>query len=150
MDATSSSSSSTGSIRLHVPTNSLLVPNAAALLGFISGLTNAANLASLQFTAENAHRQPTTVKGWYFYQKTKNYKVIWAGFKGGFINGSKLGAWTAAFVAAQEGLDKVLIGNHLEPHQGRRAACGAVSGASFAFIISKLCEHSPTTAANCD
>jgi hypothetical protein len=49
------------------------------LLGFIRGSRE----AGLQFLAENAHRQPTTVRGWYFYNKTKNYQMIWSGLKMG-------------------------------------------------------------------
>ena len=47
------------------------VPLAGFGLGFVSGLYHAANRSSLVFMAENAHRRPDTVQGWYFYNKTK-------------------------------------------------------------------------------
>lgn len=39
--------------------------------------------AGLRFLAENAHNPPKTVRGWYFYNKTKNYRMMWAGLRDG-------------------------------------------------------------------
>ncbi|GAA5831783.1 hypothetical protein JCM11251_003880 [Rhodosporidiobolus azoricus] len=83
----------------------VVIPVAAFVFGFTSGLVSSSKLASKQFLAENAHRLPTTVQGWYFYQKTKNYRVLYSGLKGGFRTGLRLGAWTTAFVTLQDGLD---------------------------------------------
>lgn len=47
------------------------IPLAAAILGFSTGFYQAAKRAGLVFMAENAHRRPDTVQGWYFYNKTK-------------------------------------------------------------------------------
>lgn len=41
----------------------VLVPLAASVFGFTSGLLNSSKLAARQFLAENAHRLPTTVQG---------------------------------------------------------------------------------------
>ncbi|EFP80670.1 uncharacterized protein PGTG_06626 [Puccinia graminis f. sp. tritici CRL 75-36-700-3] len=51
---------------------------------------------------ENLHRLPQTRANWFFFQKTKNYKVILGGFKGGLRTGAKLGAWTAGFCTLKE------------------------------------------------
>ncbi|GAA5902091.1 hypothetical protein JCM6882_006699 [Rhodosporidiobolus microsporus] len=83
----------------------VVIPVSAFVFGFTSGLVSSSKLASKQFLAENAHRLPTTVQGWYFYQKTKNYRVLYSGLKGGFRTGVRLGAWTTAFVMLQDGLD---------------------------------------------
>lgn len=47
------------------------LPLTAFGLGFLTGMYNSANKAGLVFMAENAHRRPDTVQGWYFYNKTK-------------------------------------------------------------------------------
>lgn len=51
-------------IDLHVPSNLLIVPTAAAVVGFALGMRREGGKARLRFLAENAHRQPTTVQGW--------------------------------------------------------------------------------------
>ncbi|TXT03840.1 hypothetical protein VHUM_04361 [Vanrija humicola] len=60
--------------------------------------------ARLRFLAENAHRQPTTVQGWYFYTKTRNYRVFFAGLRGGSKYALGLGTAAALFVAVDEGV----------------------------------------------
>lgn len=49
----------------------LAIPATAFAIGFGAGLYQAAKRSSLVFMAENAHRRPDTVQGWYFYNKTK-------------------------------------------------------------------------------
>ncbi|KAK0528832.1 hypothetical protein OC834_003912 [Tilletia horrida] len=78
---------------------SMRIPLTALGLGFVSGCFTSASRASRVFMAENAHRQPDTVQGWYFYNKTKNYKVLLAGAKGGAGTALKLGAWATSWVA---------------------------------------------------
>ncbi|CAH7685788.1 hypothetical protein BY996DRAFT_7073675 [Phakopsora pachyrhizi] len=74
----------------------------AAIIGFASGATTSAKFSGLQFTAENLHRLPKTKADWYFFQKTKNYKVILGGIFGGFKVGAKLGFWTSGFCCLKE------------------------------------------------
>ncbi|KAK4058127.1 hypothetical protein OIO90_000866 [Microbotryomycetes sp. JL221] len=83
----------------------ILIPFAASVFGFVSGLLTSSRLAARQFLAENAHRLPTTVQGWYFYQKTKNYRVMYYGLLGGFKTGGRIGLWTASFVGLQNAID---------------------------------------------
>lgn len=127
---------------MHLPPNLLSIPALSTLVGFISGLASSAQLSSLQFTAENAHRQPRTLRGWYFYQKTKNYKVIWAGVKGGLRKGGLLGGWTTAFVGLQEGIDAAAAAAAQSDwqFQGRRTASGALSGTLVALAMSSICK----------
>lgn len=61
----------------------------------------------MQYLAENAHRPPKTVEGWYFYHKTKNYRVMARGFQAGAQYGAKLAALTLCFVCA-EGLADII------------------------------------------
>lgn len=49
----------------------MTIPLFAFALGFVPATYTAASRASLVFMAENAHRRPDTVQGWYFYNKTK-------------------------------------------------------------------------------
>ena len=78
-------------IRLNIATRFYLVPCAAFTVGSVIGLVRGGRTASLRFLAENVHRAPTTVQGWYFYNKTKNYKVILGGLKGAGLEGGRLG-----------------------------------------------------------
>lgn len=81
----------------------ILVPTSCAMMiGFASGATTAGKLGGYQFVVENLHRLPKTRANWFFFQKTKNYKVILAGLKGGLKTGAKLGGWTATFCSLKE------------------------------------------------
>ncbi|KLO11259.1 hypothetical protein SCHPADRAFT_792456, partial [Schizopora paradoxa] len=79
-------------IRLHIPQRYLVLPATAGLLGLSLGMMRGGRHASLQYLAENAHRQPRTVEGWYFYKKTKNYRVMWGALKEGGRESIRLGA----------------------------------------------------------
>lgn len=108
----------------------LLIPTSAATFGFVSGLLSGAKKSSLQFLAENAHRQPTTLQGWYFYNKTKNYHVALGGVRAGLFTAAKLGAWTSGFVAMKEGASKAGLG---------RIESGATSGTLLAVVATLIC-----------
>lgn len=115
----------------------LLVPVCASSFGFVSGLLTASQRASLQFLAENAHRQPSTLQGWYFYNKTKNYRVALVGLAGGLKTAGRLGLWTSAFVGVQETLASA--GTSLGM---REVHAGAASGTLLAVAASALCQFS--------
>ncbi|CDS82114.1 uncharacterized protein SPSC_02934 [Sporisorium scitamineum] len=84
-----------------VLTISPVLPSTAFGLGLISGVLTSGKRAGLVFMAENAHRLPDTVQGWYFYSKTKNYKVLLGAAKGGLKQGTRLGIWTTGFCFAE-------------------------------------------------
>ena len=61
----------------------LVLPVVCASAGMALGVYRGGRMARLRFLAENAHRAPKTVKGWYFYNKTKNYRMMYGGLKEG-------------------------------------------------------------------
>jgi len=79
----------------------------AVALGSAIGIMRGGREASLRFLAENAHRPPRTVQGWYFYKKTKNYRVAWGALKGAGKEATRLGAITGTYVVLEEGMDRV-------------------------------------------
>lgn len=85
----------------------VLMTSIGALWGFAIGSYLGGKQTSFQYLAENAHRLPTTVQGWYFYHKTKNYKVILGGIKRGARMAIPTGAICLAYGAIEAGLDDV-------------------------------------------
>ncbi|KAH7916733.1 hypothetical protein BJ138DRAFT_1131728 [Hygrophoropsis aurantiaca] len=83
-----------------------ILPASAALVGTLIGSVRGSRLASLRFLAENAHRPPTTIRGWYLYNKTKNYKRMAAGLKSGGGNAMKLGVSALVWVGIEDGLER--------------------------------------------
>jgi hypothetical protein len=49
---------------ISVPSNLIILPSVAGVVGFLLGARRGGAAARLRFLAENAHRQPTTVQGW--------------------------------------------------------------------------------------
>ncbi|KIR27147.1 hypothetical protein I309_03857 [Cryptococcus deuterogattii LA55] len=91
-----------GAISLTVPTNLIMLPAAAALVGLSIGFIRGGSRARLRFLVENAHRKPKTVQGWYFYTKTRNYRVFFGALKAGGKYALGLGGATAGFVLVDE------------------------------------------------
>ncbi|PWN90480.1 hypothetical protein FA10DRAFT_266951 [Acaromyces ingoldii] len=83
------------------------IPVTGFALGFCAGMYQSANRASLVFMAENAHRRPDTVQGWYFYNKTKNYRVLLAAVVGGLRTGARVGVWTLAWVGLERAMGEL-------------------------------------------
>lgn len=94
-------------IRVNIPSRFYLLPGSAILLGLTLGFVRGSRTASLRFLAENVHRPPTTVQGWYFYNKTKNYRVIMGGLKEAGAEGAKLGTTAAGWVCFEEGMERL-------------------------------------------
>lgn len=118
------------SIHLTIPPRFYLVPGTAVIVGTAIGLIRGSQTASLQFLAENVHRPPTTVQGWYFYNKTKNYKVLLGGLKGAGKEASKLAMVALGWMSIEEGLERVGWGQAKE--------VGAAVGTAGMF--SAVCE----------
>jgi hypothetical protein len=53
-----------GAISIHLPTSFLVLPPVAGLIGLGIGMSRGGSRARLRFLAENAHRPPTTYRGW--------------------------------------------------------------------------------------
>ncbi|KAG1753813.1 uncharacterized protein EDB91DRAFT_1099953, partial [Suillus paluster] len=81
-----------------------ILPASAAFVGVFIGAVRGSRLASLRFLAENAHRPPKTIRGWYLYNKTKNYKRMAAGLKSGGKDAAKLGVTGLVWVGIEDGL----------------------------------------------
>jgi hypothetical protein len=93
-------------IHLTIPPRMYQIPLTAVGLGCAIGIMRGGRAASLRFLAENAHRPPKTVQGWYFYKKTKNYRVMWGALKGAAREGARLGAITGVYVGVEEGANR--------------------------------------------
>lgn len=117
-------------IRLNVPQRYLVVPSVCALTGLSIGLMRGSREEGLRFLAENAHRAPTTVKGWYLYKKTKNYRMLWGGMKSGGKQALRLGVIGMTWAGLEDGMERVGAGEVKE--------VGAGLGTSILF--SALCE----------
>jgi len=101
-------------IKVNVPRRVVMVPMAGMIMGGAIGVMRGGRAASLRFLAENAHRAPKTVEGWYFYKKTKNYRVMWGGLKGGVQGGGKVGGLAGVYVGLEEGLKWAGLGGWKE------------------------------------
>ena len=112
-------------IRVNIPQRVLLVPGTAFIVGSAIGLVRGGRTASLRFLAENAHRPPKTVQGWYFYNKTKNYRVMLGGLKGAGMDGIRLGAIGLCYV----GLESAIVWGEL-----KEIGAGVGTGAVFSMV----------------
>lgn len=89
-------------IKFYLPPRMLYVPGVAITVGIALGLTRGGRKAAMQFLAENAHKAPKTVKGWYEYNRTKNYRVMLGGLKGAGREGLRLGSVAVGWVTLEE------------------------------------------------
>lgn len=82
---------------------------------------------------------------WYFYQKTKNYRVLFAALKGGIKTGGRLAAWTGLFVLSQDAVEHFVrtgllhSGRGDETTRGVKAIAGATAGTGLAAIAGSFC-----------
>ena len=138
-------------IRINIPSRYYILPGAAIIVGTTIGLFRGSRTASLRFLAENAHRPPTTVQGWYFYNKTKNYRVILGGLKEAGADAFKLGTTASGWVAIEEGCNRVGLDDFAEVAAGVgtagvfSAVCGCCSSlcSAKAFAAATFCVFSP-------
>jgi hypothetical protein len=93
--------------RLGLPTANRLLLGAAfgSSIGMILGASHGGRREGLRFRAENAHRLPTSQKGWYFYHKSKNYAAMLGGVKEGLRMGLRTGLWVAGFIYLEAAAD---------------------------------------------
>ncbi|KAF9449895.1 hypothetical protein P691DRAFT_798747 [Macrolepiota fuliginosa MF-IS2] len=115
-------------IRLDIPPRFFYVTGTAVVVGSAIGIVRGGRLAGMQFLAENVHRPPTTVEGWYFYNKTKNYKVMLGGLKGAGLESMRLGLATVGWVATEEGVERTGWG------VVKDSCAGVVTGLAFAGV----------------
>ncbi|CCG82356.1 Putative uncharacterized protein [Taphrina deformans PYCC 5710] len=79
----------------------------SSLLTFVLGAMSGGKKTSYQFLAENAHRLPRTHQGWYFYHKTKNYRVMLGGIQSGFKYAGRTMGWTLLYASTETALDRI-------------------------------------------
>ncbi|KAJ2389098.1 hypothetical protein GGI05_003600 [Coemansia sp. RSA 2603] len=77
-------------------------------VGALAGGYLGGQLSGRQYLAERAHRLPTTVSGWFFYQKWKNYRVLLGAMKGAVRYGSKIGGCVLAYSSIEAAVDRVV------------------------------------------
>ncbi|OSC96822.1 hypothetical protein PYCCODRAFT_1339466, partial [Trametes coccinea BRFM310] len=115
-------------VRITIPERYYLLPGTAIIVGTTIGLFRGSRTASLRFLAENAHRPPRTVRGWYLYNKTKNYRVLLGGLKGAGADATKLGLTAAGWVILEEGCSRLGLDDL------REVAAGLGTGALFGAV----------------
>ncbi|KAF7968880.1 hypothetical protein HWV62_18268 [Athelia sp. TMB] len=93
-------------IRININPRYYQVPGAAILVGSAIGIARGSRRAGLRFQAENAHRPPKTLQGWYYYKKTKNYRMMLGGLLQGGKTALQLGSTAIAWVGAEEGFNR--------------------------------------------
>lgn len=91
-------------IRISVNPRFYQLPGVALLVGTTIGLVRGSRQAGLRFLAENAHRAPKTLQGWYFYRKTKNYRMMLGGLQEAGRHATRLGLTAIGWVSAEEAL----------------------------------------------
>ncbi|KAF1818509.1 uncharacterized protein K489DRAFT_327322 [Dissoconium aciculare CBS 342.82] len=77
-----------------------------AISGFLIGTIKGSQDAGFRFRAENAHRLPTSQRGWFLYHKSKNYNMMLGGVVEGFKQARKYALWTTLFFVLEEGIDR--------------------------------------------
>ena len=110
-------------------------------IGAILGAAYGGKTAGLRFRAENAHRLPTSTKGWYLYHKSKNYHAMLQGVKEAGKMGSKVGFWAGGFFYLENVVDMIRGGrkDFLSTTMSGLTVAGAFSAWSeyFVFILPK-------------
>lgn len=117
-------------IHISIPPRLYQVPGAALAVGTIIGAVRGSRKEGLRFLAENAHRAPTTLQGWYFYNKTKNYRKILGGLREGGRLGLKLSATAMGWVTIEESIRT--FGHGVEG--AAEVGAGVGTGAMFGLV----------------
>lgn len=85
----------------------MLMTSIGSFWGFSIGAFLGGRQSGLQYLAENAHKLPTTVQGWYFYHKTKNYRMMLGGVKRGIRFAGKTGGLCLLYGSLEAAIDDV-------------------------------------------
>lgn len=108
----------------------LLITASASFWGFMLGGVIGSRQSGMQYLAENAHRLPKNMEGWYFYHKKKNYRMIWGALRKGVVYSGKTGAMVGLFEVLEASLDFYRGGADLF----NSTAAGIASGGFFSAI----------------
>ncbi|KXN74637.1 hypothetical protein CONCODRAFT_34262 [Conidiobolus coronatus NRRL 28638] len=77
------------------------MPVFSTLLGFAIDGYSGGKMASYRYRAEHQHKKPKSIQQWYFYHKTKNYKVILESIYKGSRMTAKLTALSCSFLVLE-------------------------------------------------
>lgn len=108
----------------------LLMTSIGSFWGFSIGAFLGGRQSGLQYLAENAHKLPTTVQGWYFYHKTKNYRIMLGGVKRGIRFAGKTGGLCLMYGALEAALDDV----RGEADMINSVTAGVITGTVFSAL----------------
>ncbi|KAF9953003.1 hypothetical protein BGZ65_004920 [Modicella reniformis] len=82
-----------------------LITASASFWGFVLGGMIGARQSGMQYLAENAHRLPKNMEGWYFYHKRKNYRMMWGALRKGAVYSAKTGVLVGLFEVLEASAD---------------------------------------------
>ncbi|KAF8953305.1 hypothetical protein BGZ46_003238, partial [Entomortierella lignicola] len=103
-----------------------LITGTASFWGFILGGVIGSRQSGMQYLAENAHRLPKNMEGWYFYHKRKNYRMAWGALQKGAVYSAKTGALVGLFEVLEASADFYRGGADLLNSMVAGIASGAV------------------------
>ncbi|KAJ2785585.1 hypothetical protein GGI15_001858 [Coemansia interrupta] len=95
-------------LRLATDDRIVLMTLVSTGVGVLAGGYLGGQLSGRQYLAERAHRLPTTVSGWFFYQKWKNYRVLLGAMKGAVRYGGKVGGCVLAYSSIEATVDRLV------------------------------------------
>ncbi|KAG0300445.1 hypothetical protein BGZ98_009175 [Dissophora globulifera] len=110
-----------------------LITASASFWGFVLGGVIGSRQAGMQYLAENAHRLPKNMEGWYFYHKRKNYRMAFGALKRGAVYAGKTGVLVGLFEVLEASADFYRGGADFL----NSTAAGVASGAVFS-VANKL------------
>ncbi|KAK3829173.1 MAG: hypothetical protein J3Q66DRAFT_257555, partial [Benniella sp.] len=82
-----------------------LITASASFWGFVLGGIIGSRQSGMQYLAENAHRLPKNMEGWYFYHKRKNYRMMFGALRKGAVYSAKTGALVGLFEILEASAD---------------------------------------------
>ncbi len=104
----------------------MLITGSASFWGFMLGGVIGSRQSGMQYLAENAHRLPKNMEGWYFYHKRKNYRMIWGALQKGAMYSAKTGALVGLFEILEASADFYRGGADLLNSMMAGVASGAI------------------------
>ncbi|KAF9969764.1 hypothetical protein BGZ73_007705 [Actinomortierella ambigua] len=77
----------------------------ASFWGLVMGAAIGSRQSGMQYLAENAHRLPKNMEGWYFYHRRKNYRMMLGGLRRGAHYAFKTGGLVALYETLEASAD---------------------------------------------
>ncbi|KAG0262685.1 hypothetical protein DFQ27_002203 [Actinomortierella ambigua] len=102
----------------------------ASFWGLVMGAAIGSRQSGMQYLAENAHRLPKNMEGWYFYHRRKNYRMMLGGLKRGTHYAFKTGGLVALYEILEASADFYRGGADVF----NSVAAGVASGSIFSLI----------------